>query len=277
MADADLPRSFIKSLARGMSVLEAFSPARPRLTLTQLAAAAGLNLAAVQRSTITLLELGYLGKNKRKEYYLGPRVLSLARTFLEGSDLLKTAQDRLGDFSREIGCTVNLSVLDGDQVLIIFRQEVARFFSFDVRVGSRLPSYCTSMGKVLLAALDDDRLRRRLAAMNLERFTRRTITDPKKLLAEVRAVRRRGIGYSDREATLALCSMAAPVLDHRGRVLAAMNVSVLAEEAEQGRLEELSGKLADQGRILSAQMGYQGPYPVIAPQPGDGPITRECR
>ena len=122
MATPEQHPLFIKSLARGLSVLEAFSSQRFRLTLTELAQATGLSLAAVQRCTHTLLALGYLQRGERKEYSLGARVLSLGYSCLQGSELRKMARSHLRRFSEEIRATVNLSVLDDHSIFYLARK-----------------------------------------------------------------------------------------------------------------------------------------------------------
>ncbi|MEW5912777.1 MAG: IclR family transcriptional regulator C-terminal domain-containing protein [Thermodesulfobacteriota bacterium] len=266
MPSPELHPLFIKSLARGLSVLEAFSSQRPSLTLTELAQVSGLNLAAVQRCVHTLLALGYLQRGERKEYSLGARVLTLGYSCLQGSELRKMAESHLRRFSEQIKATVNLSVLDDTEVLVLFRNEVQRFFKFDLQPGSKLPSYCTSMGKVLLAALPETELRSRVARIKLERMTPYTITDPRKLLRELLRVRRQGMAESDKEASLALYSLAVPLLDHRRKVVAAVNISLpLIQDGRQARTR-LSRLLVEQGRNLSSLLGYEGPYPLIPGQ-----------
>lgn len=257
------PIHFVQSLARGLTVLQAFSAERPRLTLTELGQATGMNKAAVQRLTDTLISLGFLGRNRYKEYYLGPKVLSLGYAYLQGSDLREMASQQLHDFSQRTGNTVNLCVLDDTEVLVVYRREVRSFFKFDVQAGSRLPAYCTSMGKVLLAALPDPELRARLKRIKLAPLTPYTITDRDKLWRELMQVREQGWALGDREASLALYSLAVPLISQRGRVKATMNVSVFAEQADPPLIERLRTELFAQGRRLSEMMGYHGPYPVL--------------
>eukprot|EP01022_Parablepharisma_sp_SALTPOND_P021260 TRINITY_DN4115_c0_g2_i1.p1 TRINITY_DN4115_c0_g2~~TRINITY_DN4115_c0_g2_i1.p1 ORF type:complete len:593 (+),score=191.59 TRINITY_DN4115_c0_g2_i1:2828-4606(+) len=266
-AVAETQRMFVKSLAKGMRLLEAFSPARPRLTMTELAEATGLNKAAVQRLTHTLLNLDYLGRDQYKRYHLTPRVLALGQAFSGGSDLRRTAEPLLERFSRRMDCTVNLSVLEDREVVILIRHEVERFFKFDLQVGSHLPAYCTSMGKLLLAALPEAQLNQKLKSMKLERHTAYTITNQKELRAHLKQVRAEGLAQSDREASLALRSLAAPVLDGEGNVAAAISVSLPADD-EQTLERKVRQELIELGRELSSLMGYEGPYPTLRPPLG---------
>ncbi len=257
---------FVRSLAKGLSILQAFSSQRPALTLTDLAAATGLPLAAAQRYAHTLLALGYLSRDERKEFSLGPQALSLARAGRDGSGLRKLAEPLLHAFSVETGCSVNLSVLQGLEAVVLYRHEVARFFKFDLREGSRLPAHCTSLGKVLLAALPERELARRLGGVRLERITPHTITGKERLRRELRAVRKAGYAQCDGEAALTLFSQAVPIIDRAGAVVAAVNVSLPRVENNDEQKRKSLSALIRVGSELCSRLGYQGPYPCI-PRP----------
>lgn len=266
-------RQFLQSLSRGLVVLEGFTPERSRLTLTEMAQVSGLNLAFLQRCTHTLVSLGYLRKNQRKQYSLGPRVLSLGYSCLQGSELRRLAESQLRAFSQRIGFTVNLGVLDGSDVLVLYRHELQRFFKFDVQPGTKLPCYCTSMGKLLLAALDHESLNQVLAGVKLQRLTSSTITKRSDLLKQLAKVRDQGFAESDREATPALYSIAAPLLNHSDQVVAAINVSVLKGSGGEDIPQNLCNELIEEGRKLSGLLGYQGDYPrIIVGPPSRGGI-----
>ena len=257
---------FVKSLARGLAVLQAFSAERPTMTLTEIARATGLNLAATQRITDTLLQLGYLKRDEHKRYYLGPKVVLLGFSFLNGSQLRKQAARIMTDFGRRYGKTVNLAVLEEGEIIFLYRHESQRFLKYDLQPGSRLPAHCTAQGKVLLAALPDAQLRRLIQRMPLQSFTSRTITDPESLWNELMLTRRRGYAIADRELSLDLYSMGVGVVDAKGRVVAACNVSLRAEAPEEEK-QHMLGRLIALGEELSASLGYQGPYPLIEPAP----------
>lgn len=257
------PKHFIQSLERGLRILQAFTPQRPRLTLTQLAQATGLNKTAVQRLTDTLMALGFLGRSRHKEFYLGNKLLGLGYACLQGFELREMAREHLRQFSDEINCTVNLCVLDGAELVVLYRREVATFYKFDVHSGSRLPVYCTSMGKVLLAALPEQDLRNRLRGLTLAPYTPLTITDLELLWQELMLTRQRGFGISDRESSLALYSTAVPLIDRWGKVLAVINASQYVKVVDEERRQEITGLLIERGRYLSSLLGYSGDYPAI--------------
>ena len=168
---------YVKSLDRGLSVLEAFSTGNVTLTLTEIAYATGLNVVATQRYTDTLLQLGYLLRDKHKRFYLSPKVLSLGFSFLDKSKIRRITENYLTEFSEKINKTVNLSILEDTNIVFLFRKEERKFLKYDLRAGSKLPACCSGAGKVLLSALEDEELRKRIKKMKIERMTSHTIVD----------------------------------------------------------------------------------------------------
>lgn len=254
--------NYVQSLARGLNVLQAFTAERPSLNLSEIARATGMNTTAAQRFTDTLLQLGFLHRNRHREFMLGPKVLNLGFAFLNGSQLRKLAQTYIAEFSARHGRTVNLAILDGDAVVFLYRHEAQRFLKYDLQAGSRLPSHCTATGKVLLAALPDQTLQNALSHMNMEALTRYTLTDTDALWADLMQTRKRGYSVCDREMSLALFSMAVPVLNPEQHVVAAVNLSLSADEIASKR-ETARKQLISLGRALSGAMGYEGAYPMI--------------
>ncbi len=261
MAEKREPKHFIESLSRGIKILECFGANRPYLTLQDLSSLAGLNKTAVQRLTDTLMKLGLIGRNDHKEFFLEPRILTLGYAYLKGAELHQLGKTHVKDFGRRIGRTVNLAVLDGVDVLFLFRHEVKTFFKFNLQEGSRLPAHCTSLGKVLLAALDHNDLERRIRKMTFEALTSYTITDPTAFRKEIALTHFRGYGVSNQEGTLGLFSVAAPLINHEGRAVAAVNMSLTVEEAENERFPELVKELLSECERWSMLLGYEGLYP----------------
>jgi len=207
------------------------------------------------------MTLGYLGRNKRKEFFLEPRILTLGFNYLAGLELRQVGATHLREFSIEIGQTVNLAVLDDLDVVFVFRNEIRGFFSFGLREGSRLPVYCTASGKVLYAGLRDDDLKERLSRIEYVPLTRYTLTDEKALFADIETVRDRGYSIADQEGVLGLYSMAVPVFNYEGIVVAAANISLRSEENEPAKIQQLTEALQREGALLSARLGYGGLYP----------------
>jgi IclR family pca regulon transcriptional regulator len=194
---------------------------------------------------------------------LGPKVLKLGAAFLNGSQLRRLSEIHIAEFCETHRYTVNLAVLDEDEIVFLYRHEAQRFLKYDLKAGSRLPSYCTASGKVLLAALPDPMLRIALDRMKMEALTRYTIVDPQALWEDLIKTRRRGYSISDRELSIALYSVGVPVLDFERRAIAALNLSLAADETGSRRKMALE-HLKRLGRTLSSAMGYEGDYPWIA-------------
>jgi IclR family pca regulon transcriptional regulator len=256
-------KHFVQALAKGLRVLQAFRQDRTTLTLTQIAQLAGMNTPTAQRFTDTLLELGYLKRNQRKDFFLGPKVLTLGFAFLHGSQLSYLAAQYLDEFFERFRLTVNLAVLEGFEVIYLARREQQRFLKYNVQPGFRLPANCTAMGKVLCASLADEELEELLKPENFTRMTSYTIVDPERFRQLLMEVRERGYAFAHRELSLDVSAVSAPVIDLENGVVAAVNVALPADEAEGSQLDEATRRVLDLGRELSISMGYEGEYPVI--------------
>ncbi|MEV7341464.1 IclR family transcriptional regulator C-terminal domain-containing protein [Streptomyces sp. NPDC093544] len=240
----ELGREFIESLARGLTVITSFGEGRAELTLTEVAQATGLARATARRALITLEHLGYVTTHGRV-FRLTPRVLGLGFPPLSRTSLPDIALPHLAELSHRLHESTSLAVLTGDEIQYAARVATSRVMSVNITVGSRLPAYATSLGRVLLADLPDPHL------PELLRLTPRTITDPKQLLAELDRVREAGYSLADEELEEGLRSIAVPVREHGGRVAAAVNVALhssrrTAEECVHDILPELH---ATAGRI----------------------------
>ncbi len=228
-------RSFVIALARGLSVMTAFNGQNDAMTLSDVARRVDLPRATVRRCLLTLQALDYVELDGRY-FSLSPQVLTLARAYLSSSILPQVAQPFLERVSEAIGESCSVSILHGVEVIYIARSSRRRMASLHRDVGTHLPAHCTSMGRVLLAALTPGELDRFFATAALERFTPHTITSEPALrviLAEIAAA---GMCEVDQELEFDLRSMAIPVRNAAGRVVAAMNVSTHAGRLEHDRM-----------------------------------------
>ena len=216
---------FVLSLARGLSIIEAFEGRPDGVTVGDVATRTRLSRAAVRRSLITLEMLGYTSHNG-PVYRLGSRVLRLGFSFLSSNSLPILAMPILEEISAAIHESSSLSMLEDGEILYLARSATKRVMSVGLSVGSRLPAYCTSMGRVLLAAKRDTELREYLNGTTLKAYTPKTITVKSKLTAELKRVRQQGFALVDEELELGLRSIAVPVITRAGRVVAAMNTGV---------------------------------------------------
>ncbi len=223
--------SYVQSFARGLQVIRSFSAAAPRQTLSEVAAASGLTRAGARRILLTLQTLGYVECDGRL-FALTPRILDLGFAYLSSMPIWDRAEPVMQALADEVKESCSAAVLEGNDILYVLRVHTQKIMSISLGVGSRLPAYCTSMGRVLLAGLDDAALRERLAGMAPEARTRRTVTDRAQLLDIVQQVRAQGWCLVDQELEEGLISIAAPVHDRAGRVVAALNVSGQANRTD---------------------------------------------
>ena len=213
------------SLARGLLVIQAFTPQTPQMTISQLSVRTGLSRAAVRRCLYTLSKLGFAGAEDGQRYSLRPKMLTLANTYTASSTLATAAQPILERMSAALGESFSVATLDGEDIVYIARTAVTRVMSVDLHIGSRLPAFCTSMGRVLLAYLPQDQLEQYLSRVTLTPFTPRTINSVDKLRLALRNVRRNGYALCDQELEVGLRSLAVPVYAPNGRVVATVNLS----------------------------------------------------
>jgi IclR family transcriptional regulator, pca regulon regulatory protein len=215
---------FVQSLERGLSVITAFGPTTPELSLSDVARATDLTRAAARRFLLTLVDLGYV-RQEGKLFRLSPRVLSLGYAFLSSLSLPAIAEPHLEWLARELNESSSMSVLDGHDIVYVARVPTSRIMTVTISVGTRFPAYATSMGRVLLAGLDAAALDEHLSTLVLQRFTQRTVASHDALRARVQETREHGYALVDQELEDGLRSLAAPVRDRHGTVVAAVNVS----------------------------------------------------
>ncbi len=213
------------SLARGLVVIQAFTQQSPQMTISQLSVKTGLSRAAVRRCLYTLTKLGFAGAEDGTRYSLRPRMLTLSHTYTTSNTLSSAAQPILERMSAALHESFSVATLDGEDIVYIARTSVSRVMAVDLHIGSRLPAYCTSMGRILLAWLPVDQLEQYLATVNLIPHTTRTVTSVDKLRLILRNIRRNGYALCDQEYEVGLRSLAVPVYSPSGRVVATINLS----------------------------------------------------
>ncbi|HLG86779.1 MAG TPA: IclR family transcriptional regulator C-terminal domain-containing protein [Alphaproteobacteria bacterium] len=213
------------SLARGLLVLSTFGESHRGLTVSQTKEITGLPRATVRRCFYTLERLGYVG-SKAGIFTPRPKLHSLAAAYLTTTSLADLARPVLERLRDELGESCSVGILDDEDVFYVARCETERIVSVALKVGSRLPAYCTSMGRVLLAYLPDTDIDLYLAQAQLVKRTELTIIAPDELRKILAQVRRTGYAIVDQELELGLRSAAAPVRDRSGAVIAALNVGI---------------------------------------------------
>jgi IclR family transcriptional regulator, pca regulon regulatory protein len=255
--------AFSQSLVRGLAILSAFTSDRPLLGISELGRELGLSRSTTHRYVSTLTALGYLQQDDpTKRYRLGPRVLDLGFSAINSMELRQISAPHLQQLSDDTGHTVNMAILEGTDVVYVERCRSSRAgqreIDLNIYVGSRLPAYCTSLGKALLAYLDDAE---RTAVLEATEFLRRgpnTIVDPAALADELGRVRGRGLAINDEELASGLRSIAAPVRSQDGGAVAAINI---AAHRSMVSMEDLVARLGPPlqatAEEISARMGHR--------------------
>lgn len=243
-ASQDNPRYFMQSLAKGLNVLQCLAASEQPLSLSQVARAAGINNATATRCCHTLARLGYITRDANLRFHLAPTVLTLGYAAVRRLGWRQVAQQYMERLSQAIGETVNLSVLEGKELIYVGRINTARILTYDLEIGSRLPLHCTSMGKALLAFTPPSRLRALVGQLKFEPLTHRTITRAEDYLAELARVRSQGYAINDEELSVGLRSVSAPVLDAQGWAIAALNIAVPTKRYTREQVERVLAREA---------------------------------
>ncbi|KAA6210633.1 IclR family transcriptional regulator domain-containing protein [Streptomyces filamentosus] len=259
----ELGAGFLRSLARGLDVLRAFGAVRGPARLTDLARLAGLPRATARRSLITLCHLGYVREDPGG-FVLLPRVLGLGHSLLSALTLPDIATPHLVRLVRTVRESASVAVLDGDDIRYVARVAGSRLLRIDIVVGTRLPAYATSMGRVLLGALPENERDARLGRIVPEALTPRTLTGSGALREAVAATAERGFGWVEEELEEGLRSVAVPVPDGTGRVVAALNVALGAGRCTpEESLAVLLPQLRETAGRISADLAAVGRHAPV--------------
>jgi IclR family pca regulon transcriptional regulator len=220
---------FVRALAKGLTVIESFDAQNAAMTLSAVAKRAGLPRGTARRLLHTLQELGYAGSDG-KLFYLKPRVLTLGFAYLHSQNLWQLAQPYMVELVEKVHESCSVAVLDGTDIVYVARvPTAARIMSINLGIGTRLPAFATSMGRVLLSGLTDGEIESLLdQAGPVPRYTNKTVTDASGLLREIDTVRRQGWALIDQELEVGLRSVAVPIIDSERRTVAALNIGTHA-------------------------------------------------
>ena len=229
MPGRDASPDFIEALARGLGVIRAFQPRQPVMTLTAVADATGLARPTARRILLTLQQLGYV-RAAGRGFELTPRVLELGMSYVLSRNLWEVARPHMERLVARTHESSSIAQLDGSDIVYVARVAVPKIIALAVTIGTRFPAMPTSLGKILLAALPPDEAERVLDEPSRSGVTARWQPGPAERAAELRTVRARGWSLTDEQLALGIRSVAAPLRDGDGRVIAAMNVTVHAAE-----------------------------------------------
>jgi PcaR/PcaU/PobR family beta-ketoadipate pathway transcriptional regulator len=244
---------YVSSVEKAFRLFNAFDRNRAELSLSELARLTSLTLPNIQRLTHTLTVLGFLAKDERsKRYSLTPRTLDIGYRYLQASPLLDRAAPYLAELNRRTEETVNLTVLDGTEIVYIARHRGFHSIGINMIIGARLPAFATSVGQAILAFLPPAEATDRLNKTKRTSFTRNTVTDRDLLVKKLQKIRKLGFALEDQEMFLGGISVAVPILDQGGTPVAAMNVAVPASRFTAAEAEHRFAKLLlETARVIS--------------------------
>jgi IclR family pca regulon transcriptional regulator len=226
---------FVLSLARGLRVIESFEGCHEGRSIVEIGHSTGLSRAAIRRILYTLELLGYV-ERARQVYRLKTQILRLGLSFLSSSSAVEAARPILERITEQLHESSSMSMLDGGQIVYVARSAASRILAAGLSVGSRLPAYCTSMGRVLLGALPDEQLKAYLRDLKPTSFTPKTVTKLPQIKKAILQARRDGYAIVDEELEAGLRSIAVPVFTHSNRVVAAINVGTHTSRVDRTTL-----------------------------------------
>ncbi|HZH50699.1 MAG TPA: IclR family transcriptional regulator [Microvirga sp.] len=234
--DASDDRDFVASLEKGLAVIEAFDASRPKLTLSEVAKLTGITRAGARRYLRTLAKLNYADFDGRY-FSLSPRVLRLGYAYLSSTAVSERLQPFLERISEQTGESSSAAMLDGDDIVYIARSATRRIMSIGLGVGSRLPAYCTSLGRAILAFRPPQELDAYIERVQLEPRTPKTVTDKAEFRKVLETVRNQGFAIIDEELEFGLRSIAVPLFQKNGTVTIALNISAQVAHASTAEME----------------------------------------
>jgi IclR family transcriptional regulator, pca regulon regulatory protein len=216
---------YVQSLHRGLLVIRAFDSAHATLTLSQVAVRAGLSRAVARRLLLTLAHLGYVQQDRR-QFALTPRILELGFSYLATLSVASLARPVMEEVAQRIDESCSMTVLDGSDIVYVQRIAVRKVMTVSLAIGARLPAFCTSMGRMLLAGLDAPQLEHWLQQLQPQALTRFTQTNLAQLRRAIERAREQDYSYVEQELEEGLCSLAVPVRDAQGAIIAALNTGM---------------------------------------------------
>ena len=246
--DGRNPSEFVTAVERGFAVLAAFGRGPTRMTLTQVAEATNLTRGTARRFLLTLQTLRYVGSDG-KLFWLTPKVMQFSGAYLASNGIAEAARPIIRQLTEAVGESSSVAVLDGLDVVYVARVETRRIFSSGLDVGSRLPAYCSSLGRALLAGMSDDELEAYFQNAPFEQRTPKTLVTREQLAVRLKDVRRQNYAIIDGEVELGVRSVAVPVRAGDGKTIAAVNVGTSAARVS---LEQLKKNILPQLREAAA-------------------------
>jgi IclR family pca regulon transcriptional regulator len=248
--DKPQDKEFMATLAKGLALLGAFDKQRPAMTLSEAAKVTGFSRATARRILRTLAELGYVAQNGRA-FSLSSGILRLGFAYLATQNWIEQASPLMRQLSEEFHESCSAAILEGGEIVYVARFPARRIMSVTLAVGTRLPAFHTSLGRVQLGFLDDAELWCRLRSSRLEAYTPSTITDMQALYERVRGDRAQGFSIVDEEFERGLRSIAVPIVDRGGEAIAGLNISTHSTRTTRN---EMRDRFLPRLRAVAAQV-----------------------
>jgi len=246
----------LRSLEKGLRILELFNLETPSLTMTELARRSGFHVSTIQRLIATLCNLGYLKRDKNKRYHLGLKVIKLGFQVIQNLELRSFILPYLQDFFNDIGQTVNLFLPVEDEIVIVERLEKLRILQYNLQIGSRLPMYCTAAGKAILSFMGEKEIRDYLKKTSMKPFTPHTITQHQQFLKELTLSKKRGYAINIQELSLGACAIGMAIFDKEEMPCGAISLACPVQHFKMDTVtEKYLAPLKKVSRIASQFMG----------------------
>jgi IclR family transcriptional regulator, KDG regulon repressor len=248
---------YLSSLKNALRILNSFSMDEPEKKISEISSSLGLNKSTVSRTMATLASEGFVYKDpETKKYRLGLSILTLSGVVNSSMDIHRESQPILNRLVETLGETAHISVLDHLDVIYLHKVDCNHPVRFLTHVGRRNPAYCTSSGKVLLAFSNDDVVDR-VIEKGLNKYCKNTITDPKILRSHLREVKENGYASSVEEILDGVTSIAAPIFDYRGNVIAALSVVGPKQRLQSHKIQAIAKKVISAALEVSTRLGYR--------------------
>ena len=248
---------YVQSFARGLEVIRSFSASAPHQTLSEVAERSGLSRAGARRILLTLETLGYVSSDG-KLFSLTPRILDLGFAYLSSMPIWNLAEPVMQALVAEVKESCSAAVLDGTDIVYVLRVPTHKIMSISLGIGSRLPAYCTSMGRMLLSALPEPAMRQCIENSDRQARTRHTVTDVDALIQCIAQVRQQGWCLVDQELEEGLVSLAAPITNQAGQMIAALNISGQANRTSASVMRQLMlPQLLDAAAVISRMLSVK--------------------
>jgi IclR family pca regulon transcriptional regulator len=249
-------RDYIQSIEKCFTILDHLSSPGSPFSLEDLTQKTGFNKTTCFRFLKTMRQLGLVEQDK-KTYRLGPKLVSVGLKALKGLNLRQAALTVMQKLREETGETVNLCLLSGTEIIFIERVMSDYIVNSNINVGDRLPVYCASMGKVILAFMSEERAAAIISQLKFKAKTERTITSTTSLKKELTEIRDRGYAINNEELEKGLRAVAAPIIDYSGEAFAAINVAwTTARRPSKRTFTDFAGKVAAAAEKISLAMGF---------------------